>query len=37
MADSMLLELMTNFIKENGIKALMELVMQAIEQSGRNN
>ena len=37
MAESMLMELMINYIKEHGIKALMELVMRAIEQSGRNN
>lgn len=37
MADAMLVELMVNYITEHGIKALMELVMKAIEQSGRNN
>ena len=37
MAESMLIDLMINYIKEHGIKALMELVMRAIEQSGRSN
>ena len=37
MTESMLIELMVKYITENGIKALMELVMRAIEQSGRSN
>lgn len=33
----LLLNQITDYIRENGIKALMEIVMKAIEKSGKNN